>query len=68
MTVFVDTSAILAGLDATDDQHQVAAETWKDLIQTETSLLIMRRLALQDAFAFDPHFEEQGFHCLPAAA
>jgi predicted nucleic acid-binding protein len=24
----------------------------------------MRRLGITAAFAFDPHFEEQGFHCL----
>ena len=26
---------------------------------------IMRRLGLRDVFAFDPHFAEQGFRCLP---
>jgi predicted nucleic acid-binding protein len=25
----------------------------------------MRRLGLTTAFAFDPHFTEQGFHCIP---
>lgn len=134
MTVFVDTSAFLAGLDASDDQHQRAVDTWKNLIQTDTPLLttnyvlletiavlqhrgglspvrrflddllpalqvywvseadhgaavtalltadrrqlslvdstsfhVMRRLAFETAFAFDPHFVDQGFHCLPTA-
>ncbi len=135
MTVFVDTSAILAGLDASDDQHVRAIDTWRNLIQADTpvlttnyvlletiavlqhrgglipvrrfvddllpalhvywiseadhraavtallaadrrqlslvdctSFLIMRRLDLPTAFAFDPHFVEQGFHCLPPIA
>ena len=134
MTVFVDTSAFLAGLDASDDQHQRAVDTWKRLLETDTpllttnyvlletiavlqhrgglspirrflddllpalqvywvseadhgaaltalltadrrqlslvdctSFLVMRRLVLQDAFAFDPHFVEQRFRCLPSA-
>ena len=27
---------------------------------------IMPRLGIETAFAFDVHFAEQGFHCLPA--
>jgi predicted nucleic acid-binding protein len=32
-----------------------------------SAFLVMRRLAMRDAFAFDPHFAEQAFHCLPNA-
>jgi predicted nucleic acid-binding protein len=30
------------------------------------SFQVMRRLGLRSAFAFDPHFSEQGFHVTPA--
>lgn len=30
-----------------------------------TSFEVMRELRLQTAFAFDPHFAEQGFTCMP---
>lgn len=33
-----------------------------------TSFEIMRRLGIRQVFAFDPHFAEQGFECLPTAA
>ncbi len=29
------------------------------------SFFLMRRLGIRHAFAFDQHFNEQGFHCLP---
>ena len=32
------------------------------------SFSVMRRLGVRDAFAFDAHFGEQGFTCLPALA
>jgi predicted nucleic acid-binding protein len=31
-----------------------------------TSFVIMRHLGIQNVFAFDEHFAEQGFTCLPA--
>ncbi|MDO8673144.1 MAG: PIN domain-containing protein [Dehalococcoidia bacterium] len=30
-----------------------------------TSFEVMRRLGLETAFVFDPHFGEQGFSCIP---
>jgi predicted nucleic acid-binding protein len=32
-----------------------------------SSFAVMRRLGVREAFAFDPHFAEQGFSCLPEA-
>ncbi len=29
------------------------------------SFEIMRKLSIKTVFAFDPHFEEQGFKCIP---
>jgi uncharacterized protein len=132
MTVFVDTSALLAVLDADDANHATARETWQALLGGDSALLCTnyvlletialvqhrlglealstfqsdvapvlavrwvdaqlhtaavtalltarrRKLSLVDcvsfetarrsgidtAFAFDRHFAEQGFHCLP---
>ena len=132
MTVFVDTSALYAVLDADDDHHSSAKETWVDFLenrdglQTDNYVLletlallqsrlgmtavnkfatdvlpvlnvfwvdegvhrsahhallvsarrrlslvdcvsfeVMRRLHLNTAFCFDPHFAEQGFRVLP---
>lgn len=39
MTFFVDTSALLAVLDADDENHQKARETWEDLISREAELI-----------------------------
>jgi uncharacterized protein len=30
-----------------------------------SSFEIMRRMSIKSVFAFDPHFREQGFYCLP---
>ena len=132
MTIFVDTSALLAVLDADDSNHMKARKVWEDLINREEQLFstnyvlvetialvqhrlgikalqtlqadilpmfrlewvneeihragvaallaagrkkltlvdlvsfnVMQRLGLQTAFAFDHHFSEQGFACLP---
>jgi len=32
------------------------------------SFVVMRRLGIRGAFAFDSHFEEEGFECLPGGA
>lgn len=133
MTVFVDTSALYAVLDADDDNHPPAAAEWRRLLLSastvvstnyvlvETAALLQHRLGLEavrlfqqdvcpilgvewvdqvmhaagmsavlaagrralslvdcvsfatmndlgirDVFAFDRHFADQGFACLPA--
>jgi len=135
MMVFVDTSALLAILDADDANHGEAREVWHGLLNQDATLLctnyvlletfalvqhrlglealaifqndvapvltirwvdeqvhaaavaalliarrrklslvdcvsfeIARRSSVEIAFAFDRHFAEQGFHCLPARA
>ena len=132
MSVFLDTSAILAVLDAADVNHQPADELWKNLLGGDEPLIstnyilletialtqnrigmkavhdlstdvipiltvhwvdeikhnaallallaarrrrvslvdyvsfgVMRELGLRRCFAFDSHFREQGFECLP---
>ena len=132
MTVFVDTSALYAILDADDRQHSPAAAEWQRLVVDSSQLITtnyvllestallqhrlgieavrsfeldicpllriewidaarhavgtesllaagrrrlslvdcvnfaaMRELGIRDVFAFDPHFAEQGFTCLP---
>jgi len=132
MTVFVDTSALYAVLDADDQYHAQAREAWADLLTNQTSLVCtnyvlvetfaltqgrlgmeavrtfqedivpvlqatwvdkprheravsavlaadrrqlslvdcasfnaMRELGIKTAFAFDDHFAEQGFDCIP---
>ncbi|MQL51330.1 PIN domain-containing protein [Desulfofundulus thermobenzoicus] len=133
MSVYVDTSAFLAVLDADDENHEAAKKVWTDLLESreamvcnsyvlvETFALVqhrlgmaavrafhedvfpvlqlewiddnlhrqaasalltanrrnlslvdcasfttMRRLGIKRAFAFDKHFSEQGFTCIPA--
>jgi len=132
MSVFVDTSALYAILDADDEVHAAAKTSWSSLLDVEetlvtsnyilvetfaltqhrlgmravatladeilplfdvqwvepsehqaalravmaagrrklsmvdcTSFEVMRRLHLRDVFAFDSHFEEQGFTLQP---
>lgn len=131
MMVFIDTSAILAVMDADDENHTHADKVWKGLLESDdmllcnnyvlletysliqhrlgmdavkafhwkvrpclqvewidelthnqavdsmvmaerrklslvdsASFLLMRKMGLQTAFAFDRHFQEQGFSCL----
>jgi predicted nucleic acid-binding protein len=40
MSVYVDTSALLAVLDADDQQHARAAAAWRTLIETEEELVV----------------------------
>jgi len=132
MSVFVDTSAFLAVLDADDAEHEQGKTTWEHIITGEevifcsnyvlvetfalvqhrfgieavrafqedicpildiewvdesehragvaavlaasrrrlslvdcVSFEVMRRLGIPRVFCFDPHFEEQGFECIP---
>ena len=39
MSVFVDTSALLAVMDADDSNHQRATAAWRDLVATEEMLV-----------------------------
>ena len=69
MSVFVDTSAFLAIIDADDEMHGPAAQTWELLIQREetlicTSYILVETLALiQHRLGLDAlkQFREQGF-------
>ena len=132
MTIFVDTSALYAVLDANDEHHKAAKQTWVELVDRQVDLIItnyvavetfavvqrrlgvaalrtlqeavipvlrvkwvaeighqagvmallvaanrrlslvdcvsfetMRTLGIKTAFAFDRHFSEQGFDCIP---
>ena len=132
MSIFVDTSGLLAVLDATDKNHEKADEVWLALLNGEdvlatsnyvfvetfalaqsrlglkaaqalaqdiapvfsihwveqaeheaavaavlasgrrrlslvdcVSFEVMRRQGIRSSFAFDGHFEEQGFDCIP---
>lgn len=132
MSIYVDTSALIAVLDAADRHHQAAATTWTALVSgnepllasnyvlLETAAIVQRRsglaslsvlergivpvltiiwvteavhqaavnavlmanrrdlslvdcisftllqnLGINRVFTFDPHFQEQGFQCLP---
>lgn len=65
MTVFVDTSALLAVLDAGDLKHSAAKAAWEELlggeadivthnyILVETSALVLRRLGLEALHVFE---------------
>lgn len=54
-----------------DEHHQVAVNALITSGRRSLSLVdcssfeVMRRLSLFTVFAFDPHFSEQGFTCLP---
>lgn len=57
--VWVDEPVFESGLD-----HLLARKK-RDLSLVDTvSFLVMRQLGLEQAFAFDPHFEDEGFSLL----
>lgn len=72
-TVLVDTSALLALLNATDEHHSDEAlhDAGLDLLLDRrkrllslvdaVSFVTMRQGNVAEAFAFDPHFEQEGF-------
>lgn len=47
MSVFVDTSALFAVLDADDQSHEPARQTWTDLINQETDLVSTNYVLLE---------------------
>ncbi|MGD8538370.1 MAG: PIN domain-containing protein [Candidatus Aminicenantes bacterium] len=65
MSIFVDTSAFLAVLDASDSNHPKAKEYWKEIITdgdvllchnyilVETSALVLRRLGMDALRVFE---------------
>ncbi len=73
MTVFLDTSALLAVLDADDLNHSSADVVWRQLIESDEQLVtssfvlveVTRRRKMDRAFAFDGYFAEQGFATVP---
>ena len=54
MTVLVDTSALLAVLDADDANHPTAGEIWKDLL-TRGAILLCTNYVLVEAYALIQH-------------
>lgn len=57
---WVDESAHLGGITGV-----LAARRRGVSLVDNVSFITMRRLGIRDAFAFDPHFSEQGFRCHP---
>ncbi len=65
MTTFVDTSALLAVLDADEARHEAAAAAWTELVESEermvttsyvlveTFAIVQRRLGMQAVRALD---------------
>ncbi len=54
MNIFVDTSALYAVLDADDQNHQPAKQTWMDLITREADL-VSTNYVLLETFALVQH-------------
>lgn len=54
MTIFVDTSALLAVLDADDQQHALARQAWEDLVTREEDLVCTNYI-LVESFALVQH-------------
>jgi uncharacterized protein len=59
----------ITGDDHTHAQHALLAADRRRLSLVDcSSFHVMRRRLIRTAFAFDPHFREQGFEVLPASA
>ena len=66
MSVFVDTSALYAVMDADDTSHPPAREEWQSLLLAATPMVTTNYVMdCREAFAFDSHYADQGFSCLP---
>ncbi len=54
MTIFVDTSALLALLDADDRNHSIAKQTWEEMVRKEESLKCTNYILIE-TFALVQH-------------
>lgn len=54
MTVYVDTSAIYAVMDADDSQHEVAKNTWANLLESG-DVLVCNSYVLLETYALVQH-------------
>jgi predicted nucleic acid-binding protein len=54
MTIFVDTSALLALLDADDRNHSIAKQTWEQMVRKEQSLKCTNYILIE-TFALVQH-------------
>ena len=54
MTVYVDTSAIYAVMDADDSQHEVAKNTWANLLESGDGL-VCNSYVLLETYALVQH-------------
>jgi predicted nucleic acid-binding protein len=50
MSIFVDTSGLMAVLDARDERHVVAHATWRELLDSVPDL-VTHKYAVAEAFA-----------------
>lgn len=58
--VFVDTSGIVAAMNARDEHHAEARKIFHDA----TSFVVARHLGIDTAIAFDAHFRQYGLKVL----
>ena len=76
MNVHADTSGLYAVMDSSDQNYTKAVRMLADVfspgeplanlsLMDRARFLIVRQHDIKKAFAFDRHFLEQGFACLP---